>query len=166
MLKAEKPRERKMVSVYLKEVKNLIRGDNLEGALRTLDNALTEHPFNALLLSYYGYLDAIVNKNYKRGMDLCKTAIEIFKEESREEESLRHEGFQAVLYLHLGKAYLSGGIKQSAVKAFKQGLAADPRDPYLLSEVRRIGIRRKPIFSFLKRSNPINKYIGMLIHNK
>jgi tetratricopeptide (TPR) repeat protein len=166
MLKAEKPRERKMVSVYLKEVKNLIRDDNLEGALRTLDKALTEHPFNALLLSYYGYLDAIVNKNYERGMDLCKTAVAIFKEESREEGSLRHEGFHAVLYLHLGRTYLAGGIKKSAVKAFKQGLEADPKDPYLLSEVRRIGIRRKPIFPFLKRSNPINKYIGMLIQNK
>jgi tetratricopeptide (TPR) repeat protein len=165
-IKAEKPRERKMVSVYLKEVKTLIRVDNREGALRTLDEALTEHPFNALLLSYYGYLDAIVNKNYERGKNLCKTAIEIFEEESREEGSLRHKGFQAVLYLHLGRTYLAGGTKKSAVKAFKRGLKADPKDTDLLSEVRRIGIRRKPIFPFLKRSNPINKYIGMLIHNK
>ena len=164
MLKAEKPRERKMVSVYLEEVKNFIRGDNLEGALITLDNALTEHPFNALLLSYYGYLETIVNKNYKRGIDLCKTAIEILKEESREEGFFKHEGFHAVLYLHLGRTYLAGGIKNSAVKAFKQGLEGDPKDPYLLNEVRRIGIRRKPFFPFLKRSNPINKYIGMLIH--
>lgn len=163
-IKAEKPRERKMVSVYLEEVKNLIRVNNREGALRTLDEALTEHPFNALLLSYYGYLDAIVNKNYERGVDLCKTAIEIFKEESREEGSLRHGGFHAILYLHLGRVYLAAGTTKSAVEAFKQGLEADPKDPYLLSEVRRIGIRRKPIFPFLKRSNPINKYIGMLLH--
>jgi len=166
MHKAEKPSERKMVYVYLKEVKNLIRCDNLKGALRTLDKALTEHPFNALLLSYYGYLDAIVNKNYECGTDLCKAAVEIYKEESREEGSWRHNGLHPVLYLHLGRSYLAGGNKNFAVKSFKQGLEAYPEDPYLLSEVRRMGIRRKPIFHFLKRSNPINKYVGMLIHNK
>ncbi len=165
-IKAEKPRERKMVSVYIEEVKNLIRINNREGALRTLDEALTAHPFNALLLSYYGCLDAIVNKNYERGVDLCKTAIEIFKEESREEGSLGHEVFHAVFYLHLGRTYLAAGTKKFAVEAFKKGLEADPEDPYLLREVRRIGIRRKPVFPFLKRSNPINKYIGMRLHNK
>jgi tetratricopeptide (TPR) repeat protein len=155
-----------MVSVYLKEVKNLIRGNNLEGALRILDKALTEHPFNAFLLSYYGYLDVVVNKNYERGVGFCKTAVEIFEEESREERSLRRGAFHAVLYLHLGRAYLAGGTKKSAVRAFKQGLEADPKDPYLLTEVRRIGIRSKPVFPFLKRSNPMNKYIGLLLHNK
>jgi tetratricopeptide (TPR) repeat protein len=166
MLRAEKAQEYKIVPVYLREVKNLMRCDNFEGALRTLDKALTEHPLNALLLSYYGYLDATVNKNYERGIGFCKTAINIIEEESREAESLRHKGSHAVLYLHLGRTYLAGGIKKSAVKAFKRGLEADPEDPYLLSEVRRAGIRRKRIFHFLKRSNPINKYIGMLLHNK
>jgi tetratricopeptide (TPR) repeat protein len=166
MLRAEKPQECEMVSVYLREVKNLMRCNNLEGALRTLEKGLTEHPLNAPLLSYYGYLDATVNKKYDRGIGLCKTAIDIIEEESRENRSLRHKGFHAVLYLHLGRTYLAGGNKKAAVKAFKRGLEADPEDPYLLSEVRRIGNRRKPFFPFLKRSNPVNKYIGKLLHNK
>ena len=166
MLRAEKHQECKVVSDYLREVKNLMRGDNFEGALKTLDKALTEHPLNAFLLSYYGYVDATVNNNFERGIGLCKTAVDIIEEESMEEGSLRHKDFHAVLYLHLGRTYLAGGIKKSAVKAFKRGLEADPEDPYLLNEVRRIGIRRKPVFPFLKRSNLINKYIGMLIHSK
>jgi len=166
MLRAEKPQEYGVVSAYLREVKNLMRGNNFEGALRTLDKGLTEHPLNAPLLSYYGYLDATVNKNYDRGIGLCKTAVDIIEEESKENGSLRHQGFHAVLYLHLGRTYLAGGNKKSAVKAFKRGLEADPEDPYLLSEVRRIGIRRKTFLSFLQRSNPINKYIGKLLHNK
>ena len=155
-----------MVSFYLREAKNLMRDNNFEYALRILDKGLTEHPLNAPLLSYYGYLDATVNKNYDRGIDLCKTAIDIIEEESRENRSLRHKGFHAVLYLHLGRTYLTGGNKKSAVKAFKRGLEFDPEDPYLLSEVRKIGIRRKPFFPFLKRANPFNKYIGKLLHSK
>ena len=166
MLRAEKPQECEMVSMYLKEVKNLMMGNNFESALKTLDKGLTEHPLNAPLLSYYGYLEATVNKNYKRGIGLCKTAVDIIEEESKEKGSLRHRGIDAVLYLHLGRTYLAGGNKKAAVKAFKRGLEADPEDPYLLSEVRRIGIRRKPFFPFLKRSNPINIYIGKLRHNK
>ena len=166
MLKAERPEEYEIVPTYLREVKNLMMGNNLESALRTLDKGLTEYPLNAPLLSYYGYLETIVNKNYKRGIGLCKTAVDIIEEESREKGSPRHRGFHAVLYLHLGKTYLAGGNKKAAVKAFKRGLESDPEDPYLLSEVRRIGIRRKPFFPFLKRSNPINKYIGKLLHNK
>jgi tetratricopeptide (TPR) repeat protein len=166
MLRAEKPQECEIVSVYLREVKNLMRGNNFEGALRTLDKGLTEHPLNAPLLSYYGYLDATVNKNYDRGIGLCKTAIDIIEEESGENRSLRHKGYHAVLYLHLGKTYLAGGKRKSAVQAFKLGLEVDPKDPYLLSEVRRIGMRRKPFFPFLKRSNPINKHIGKLLHNR
>ena len=38
-------------------------------------------PHFVLLVSYYGCLDAVVNKNYDSGVDLCKTAIEIIKEE-------------------------------------------------------------------------------------
>jgi hypothetical protein len=166
-LKAEKPKERKMVSVYLEDVEDLLSINNFEGALKILDIALAEHPFNALLLSYYGYLDAIVNRNYNRGVDLCKTAIEILKEELREEVSLGQGALYSVFYLNLGRAYLAAGFKEYAVEAFKKGLEAnheDP-DPDLLREVRRLGIRREPLISFFRRSNPINKYIGRLLHN-
>jgi tetratricopeptide (TPR) repeat protein len=165
MLKAEKPKERKMVSLYLEDVEDLLSINNFEGALKILDNALTEHPFNAILLSYYGYLDAIVNKNYDRGVDLCKTAIEILKEELREEVSLGHGALYPVFYLHLGRAYLAAGAKKDAVEVFRKGLESDPEDLDLLREIRRLGMRREPFITFLKRSNPINKYIGMLLHN-
>jgi tetratricopeptide (TPR) repeat protein len=165
MFKAEKPKERKMVSVYLEDVEDLLSINNFEGALKILDEALAEHPFNALLLSYYGYLDAIVNRNYNRGVDLCKTAIEILKEELRGEVSLGQGSLYSVFYLNLGRAYLAAGSKKYAVEAFKKGLEADPEDQDLLREVRRMGIRKEPSISFLKRSNPINKYIGRLFYN-
>lgn len=165
LLRAEKPKERKTVSVYLKNVKSLLRVNNCEGALKILDNALTEHPFNAFLLSYYGYLDATVNKNYARGIDLCKTALEILKEDLREEASLGREVSYPVFYLNLGRAYLAAGFKKDAVEVFRKGLEADPGDSDLRREMRSLGMRRKPFIAFLKRSNPINKYAGMLLNN-
>jgi len=165
MLRAEKPKERKTVSVYLKNVKSLLRVNNCEGALKILDNALTEHPFNAFLLSYYGYLDATVNKNYARGIDLCKTALEILKEDLREEAFWGREVSYSVFYLHLGRAYLAAGYKKDAAEVFKKGLEADPGESDLRREMRNLGVRRKPLIAFLKRSNPINKYAGMLLNN-
>ncbi len=159
MLRTEKPKERKMVSVYLDDVKNLLRANNREGALKILGDALTEHPFNAFLLSYYGSLDAVVNKNYDRGVDYCKTAIEII----REEVLWGHEAFYPIFYLNLGRAHLAAGAKKNAAEAFKKGLQADPEDSELLREVRRLGMRRKPAIPFLKRSHPMNKYIGKLL---
>jgi tetratricopeptide (TPR) repeat protein len=165
-LKEEKPREGKMASIYIEEVRSLLRADDREGALKILDAALTEHPFNAFLLSYYGYLDAVVNKNCAKGVDLCKTAMDILHEELKEEVFLGQEVFYAVFCLNLGRAYLAGGARKNAVEVFKKGLVADPEDPDLLREVRRLGMRRKPFIPFLKRSNPINKYAGILSHNR
>jgi tetratricopeptide (TPR) repeat protein len=165
MFKAERPKKCKMVSVYLEDVEDLLSINNFEGALKILDEALAEHPFNALLLSYYGYLDAIVNRNYNRGVDLCKTAIEILKEELRGEVSLGQGSLYPIFYLNLGRAYLAAGSKKYAVEAFRKGLESDPEEPELLREIRRMGIRREPRISFLKRSNPINKYIGRLLYN-
>jgi tetratricopeptide (TPR) repeat protein len=164
-LKEEKPREVKMASAYIGEVRSLLRADDREGALKIVNAALTEHPFNAFLLSYYGYLDAFVNGNYERGVDLCKTAVDILREELKEEVLLGQEVFYGVFYLNLGRAYLAAGAKKEAAEVFKKGLLADPKDPELLREVRKLGLRRKPFISFLKRSNPINKYAGRLLHN-
>jgi len=161
MLKAEKPKERKPVTVYIEGVENLLKANNRKSALKMLGNALTEHPFNAFLLSYYGCLDATVNNNYDHGIDLCKTAIEILKEEVL----WGFEVFLPVFYLNLGRAYLAAGAKKDAAGAFKKGLEADPENSDLLQEVRMLGMRRKPIIPILKRSNPINKYGGILLHN-
>lgn len=161
MLKAEKPKEPKMVSIYLEDVKTLLRENNLQDALKVLGDALTEHPFNSFLLSYYGCLDAMVNKNYDNGIELCKTAIEILKQEV----FCGREIFYPVFYLNLGRAHLAAGAKKNAAEAFKTGLEADPEDWNLLREVIKLGMRRKPAIPFLKRSNPMNKYIGILRRN-
>ena len=74
------------------------------------------------------------------------------------------EFFYPIFYLNLGRAYLKGNRKKDAVQAFQEGLKSDPGNRDLLWEIKKIGERRKPPLSFLSRSNPINKYIGMLLY--
>jgi tetratricopeptide (TPR) repeat protein len=160
MLKEENPRMGKPSSAYLDDVKGLLQAYNYKGAFKLLRTALDEHPFDPFLLSHYGCLEATVNKNYDRGVDVCKNALDILKKDV----PIGQEAFYPLFYLNLGRAYFAGGDKGNAAEAFKKGLEADPRDSDLLWEVSKIGMRRKPVVPLLKRSNPINKYIGRLLH--
>ena len=160
MLKAENPRERRAAVAYIEGVEALLKENDPEGALRLLGDALIEYPFSPFLLSYYGYLDAVVNSNYESGIDLCRTAIEILREDVAE----GIEGLFSLPYRNLGMACLAAGAKKEAAEAFTRGLQSDPENPGLLREAERLGIRRKPIVPLLKRSNPINKYGGLLLY--
>ncbi len=71
--------------------------------------------------------------------------------------------FFPVFYLNLGRAYLKGNRKAEAVEAFQEGLKNDPENHDLLWELRKLGKRKSPPIPFLRRSNPVNKYIGLLV---
>lgn len=161
MLKAGKFKETKTTSDYLGEVKELLRVKNKRKALRVLDDALEHYPDDPFLLSYYGCLDAIANKNYKDGIETCLTAIGNLKEKV----AFGEEFFYPVFYLNLGRAYLAAGKKKEAIDAFNKGIKMDAENKDLLWEIRKLGIRRTPPVPFLKRSNPINKYIGRMLHS-
>jgi hypothetical protein len=72
------------------------------------------------------------------------------------------EVFYPDFYLNLGRAYISADKKIEALQSYKRGLMSDPENYELLFELSRMGQRRKPPVRFLERSNPVNKYIGML----
>jgi len=160
LLKAEKMKEMQKPSDYLDEVKTLLQGMNHKGALEKLVAALKEYPDDPFLLSYYGCLEAIVNKNYVRGIDTCLKAIKILNGWL----PFGQEFFYPVFYLNLGRAYLAAGDRKKAIEVFCKGLTFDGGNRELLREVRKLGIRRKPVVPFLPRSHFINKYIGMVLH--
>lgn len=160
VFKAERLREEGSPSHFLLEVKNLLRRRNVKPALKVLANALKHYPDNPFLLTYYGCLVAVVNGEHERGVDTCKRALELLELKVPYEV----EAHYPVFYLNLGRAYLAGGKKKDAVDCFIKGLAYDGRNEELVSEMKKVGIRKKPPIPFLKRGNPINKYIGKLIH--
>ena len=160
MLKAEKSKKVRTPSDYIEEVKTLMRKMNKEKAVSLLRDAIEQYPDNSVLLSYYGCLEAIVNKNYEYGINTCQKAIETLKERM----PLGEEFFSPIFYLNLGRAYLAAGKKKNAYDTFQKGIKIDAENNDLRDELKRLGMRRERAVSFLKRSHPVNRYIGMLLH--
>lgn len=158
---AEKASRQKMKPEYFDEIRQLLRRGNGKTALSTLREAIEKFPGDPYLLSYYGCLIAVIENNTKEGIKICEDAIRYFKIST----PFGSEFFYPVFYLNLGRAYLKAKKKKLAVQAFKEGLKSDPENKDLLWEMKKIGVRAKPPLPFLARSNPINKYIGMLLYN-
>jgi hypothetical protein len=70
------------------------------------------------------------------------------------------------LYLNLGRAYVAARRKRDALDAFRKGLEYDKSNREILVEIRALGSRKKAVVPFLDRSNPINKYIGKIVHKE
>jgi len=160
MFRKESTKKPSTPSSYLDEVKTLLQRKNNKSALTMLTHALKNFPDDPFLLSYYGCLEAIINKNYAYGVDTCSRAIEILNERIPFGKDI----FLPTFYLNLGRAYLASGNKTDAVKAFQTGLSYDAENRDLLWETKKIGMRKSPVIPYLQRSNPINKYVGMILH--
>jgi tetratricopeptide (TPR) repeat protein len=144
---------------YLRAVKAHLRKGEQKEAFGLLQQAAIEYPDDPIILSYYGCLQALVDKKHRAGVEKCKKALTMIKRESTFGEDMLFP----VFYLNLGRAYLAAGRKNDALDAFKSGLKYDSGNRDIVSEVRVLGSRKKAVVPFLDRSNPINKYIGLLL---
>ena len=146
-------------SEYLRAVKAHLRSGKQKDAFSLLLRASLQFPDEPLILSYYGWLQATVDKKYRSGVESCKRALALFEDKGSSGEHVLYP----VFYLNLGKAYLAAGKKKDAINAFNKGLQHDKSNSDLRKELRGLGMRKKPPVSFLDRANPINKYIGMIL---
>jgi tetratricopeptide (TPR) repeat protein len=160
ILREEALKKVKSPSDYLDEVKALLQRKNNRRALDLLNTALLEYPDEPFLLSYYGCLEAVINQNVAYGIDTCKRALDMLNDRS----PVSREIFYPTFYLNLGRAYIAAGKKKDAVAAFQKGLSYDEEHKDLLWEARKLGMRKSPVIPYLKRTNPINKYIGLILH--
>jgi tetratricopeptide (TPR) repeat protein len=135
--------------------RNVDRGIDLakEGlyteALKIFDENLgfTQNP---VAMSYYAVSLATAEGYYDKAISLCLMAAE-------------KEFYNPEIYLNLGRIFLLNGQKSVAFKAFRKGLRFDNSHTGIIGEVRRLGIRRRPVLSFLSRGNTVNRLLGMLI---
>jgi tetratricopeptide (TPR) repeat protein len=159
-LKFEKIMQNRTYGDYIHEAEGLIKRNNQKEALKLLTDALEHYPSNPFIWSYQGCLEAVVNKKYSKGVNTCRHAFKILKEQV----PFGEEFFSPILYLNLGKAYLAASKRKEAYASFQKGLEIDKENRALLNELKRLGMRRQPLLPFLKRSNPLNKYLGKLSH--
>lgn len=117
-------------------------------ALVHLENAAREET-SPLLNSYLGYCLARERHQLARGLALCQQALQA------EPQNTDH-------YLNLGRIYLLAGQKTQAISALRRGLKVG-RNSRIVQELKRLGLRKTPVFSGLDRSHPANKYAGILL---
>lgn len=147
---------------YLRTINGYLSKGNKRSAYAVVQRATIIYPEDPFILSFYGFLQAALDRKYRSGVDNCAKAIALLKRKT----AAGKETMYPLLYLNLGRAYLAASKKQNAIVAFTQGLQYDPEHATLKKELKQLGTRRKPPVSFLGRSNPINKALGKALHGK
>jgi len=132
--------------------KSKINPRNILGGMEFFEEDLVfaQHP---IAMSYYALCFAQVEGDYKKAISICLSAAQL-------------EFCDPDIYLNLGRIFLLSGQKANAVKAFRIGLKYDSRNTELRNEMKKIGIRRKPVISFLHRRNLVNKFLGKLAYRR
>ena len=107
------------------------------------ESTATENPG---MISLMGYSLATQSGRLKEGIALCEKAITLNPN-------------QAEHYLNLGRIYLLAKKKEPAIRIFKSGLRIR-KDPRIVSELKKLGIRKPPFVSSLSRDHVINIVAG------
>jgi tetratricopeptide (TPR) repeat protein len=128
----------------------LDQGDTLS-ALSYFEKAIKIERSPAVC-SYYAFCIAKERGQVGNAISLCKEAIQ-------------KEPGNSLHYFNLGKIYLIDNNKEEAIKTFREGLNYEA-NPLIVDELNKLGPRKPPLISFLKRSNPINKYLGIMRRTK
>lgn len=104
-------------------------------------------------LSYFGLCLALVRKQYKEAVELCRRAIDL-------------EFYNGDHYANLARVYMSQGHRKKALEIAESGLRIAPESDYLTRTRATLGVRSRPSVPFLDRSNPINVSLGQARHAK
>ena len=110
-------------------------------------------PKDASGLSYFGLALALVRRDHKVAVDLCKRAIDL-------------EFYNGDHYANLARVYIAAGNRKKALETLEQGLKLVPGHDYLLATRKSMGVRSRPAVPFLDRSHPINVTLGQSRHAK
>jgi tetratricopeptide (TPR) repeat protein len=110
-------------------------------------------PKDAAGLSYFGLCLALVKKEYKTAVALCKRAIDL-------------EFYNGDHYANLSRVYSAQGNRKKAVQTADAGLRLQPENELLRSARHALGVRSRPTVPFLDRAHPVNVSLGQARHAK
>jgi len=117
-------------------------------ALSCFENALSAED-DPLVSSFYAFCIAKERGEFQKAISICNASI------SRDPGNSLH-------YLNLGKIHLLKRDNKEAISVFRQGMSFE-ENRQIADELNRLGTRKPPVIPFLKRSNIVNKYLGLLL---
>ncbi len=135
----------------LKKGSDALAQGNTLSALSCFEKAINIED-SPIISSYYAFCIAKARGQVNRAISLCEEAIK------KEPENSLH-------YLNLGRIYLITNNREDAIKTFREGLNYEANQQ-IVDELNRLVIRKPSIIPFLKRSNPINKYLGIILRRQ
>jgi tetratricopeptide (TPR) repeat protein len=104
-------------------------------------------PIEPRYLSSYGLCLGLTRANVRKALECCRTAI-------------RKEPHNPDFWWNLGQVALVVGKRGEAHKVLQRGLAVDPGHEGIHRDLKRMGVRRPPVLTFLARENPLNIVLG------
>ncbi len=99
--------------------------------------------------SNLAYCLAKEKREFKQAITLCNEAIK------KEPKNSAH-------FLNLGRIYLLAGQRKDAIRFLRMGLRYE-HSREIIAELDMLGARKSPPIPFLKRENPTNKYLGIIL---
>lgn len=103
----------------------------------------------ARYLSQYGLCLCVVTPNKHQAVEFCREAVTL-------------EGYNPDLQWNLARAFLAADRRRDAYRALLRGLRLQPDHAGLISEIKRMGVRRRPVLPFLQRDHPLNVTFGRM----
>ena len=101
------------------------------------------------LQSYLGFCLAKEKRQFKKGVTLCR-------------EAARQEPLNSQYWLNLGRVCLLANQKRPAIEAFRRGLKVNCNQQ-IVEELKRLGLRKTPVFSTLDRNHFLNRKVGKML---
>ena len=130
--------------------RDLLERGEAQPALEHFRTAHQVDRANPRYRSFYGLGLAMVERRFDRALELCRSAA-------------KEEFFNPELYHNLARVHLAFGFKAEAIRYLRRGLMIDPGNVAMLTELNELGLRRRPVLSFLPRRHPINRLLGRFV---
>ena len=130
----------------------LLKRNRLPESANAFRMAFKTDPENPRYLSYYGLIVALAEDNLQDGINFCRAAI-------------HRASYEPDFYVNLCKVYAKAGQRKKALETLVEGLSFDKNETRIKTEMKRIGVRRKPTLRFLPRNHFLNKTLGKLTYN-
>jgi tetratricopeptide (TPR) repeat protein len=118
-----------------------------------LDHFRTAHQLDASnprYRSFFGLGLGLVERRFDRALELCRSAA-------------KEEFFNPELYHNLSRVHLAFGFKAEAIRYLRRGLMIDPASAPMSADLKALGVRRRPMLSFLPRRHPANRLLGRIL---